>query len=90
MTTKFDRRFTGPAYTQIRQQIRKAADDAMPACADQMRAAVMAVGHGTTLTEIGRATLAAVANDYAAIRKDWEPRCNCDSCVDVGFAGLRH
>lgn len=59
---RFESRFVGRANAGLRAAIRRAVDGS-----DDPSTAVLAVGHRVALTAAGRATLAIVAADYAAV-----------------------
>lgn len=80
----FDRHFAGKDNAGVRKQIRDAADGAMPACGPVVERAVLSLAGTIALTASGKSNLIAAAADYRAARKDWEPRCECDSCTAAG------
>jgi hypothetical protein len=77
----FDRRFAGPANAGLRASIRYAA--ATPACGPSQARAVLSLRGTVALTASGKATLEAVAADYAA-GPGYVPGCLCDACAAAG------
>lgn len=83
---KFERRFAGRSNAGLRKRIRESVDATM--CADVRRRAILGLADTVALTAAGRATLAAVADDYAAVVEDGNPRCDCDACYRRNVASL--
>lgn len=77
---RFEKRFEGKDNAGLRAKIRAAAQGATPGCAIRVKTAIESLAGTVALTASGREKLTLVADDYAANRKDFDTRCDCDSC----------
>lgn len=86
MARRFESRFVGRDNAGLRARIREVVSG--HACGSENARAVRALAGVVGLTASGTATLAEVAEDYAALAASglgYRPSCDCDSCYAVNL-----